>query len=113
MGCVFRPKLKSGERQATYRIKYYVDGKEKVESTGVTSEAKAKRILKEREGRVARGEVVLPRADRITYDEARSDLLTYYATHKTRDLAEARARLAHLDVVFTGRRIVGIGQAEA
>jgi len=39
MGSVYRPKLKNGERQATYRISYSVNGKKIIESTGLTSEA--------------------------------------------------------------------------
>jgi integrase len=46
--------------------------------------------------------------DKITYDEAKLDLRAYYETHKTRDIAEADQRLAHLDPFFTGRRMVTI-----
>ena len=39
----------------------------------------------------------MPRVDRITYDEARADLVAYYKTSGDRDLSEAGARLKHLD----------------
>ncbi len=90
-----------------------VNGTRRRESTKTTDRETAKRILDDRRGRVARGEILLPRVDRVTYDEGRADLLTYYETHGTRDLAEAKARLAHLDTFFTGRKLVSIGQAEA
>jgi integrase len=93
----------------------YIDsnGKRRRESTKTTDRDTAKRILDDRRGRVARGEVLLPRVDRVAYDEARADLLTYYETHGTRNLAEAKVRLGHLDAFFTGRKLVSIGQAEA
>ena len=60
------------------------------ESTRTTDKEAAKRLLKDREGRAARGEVLLPRVDRITYDEAKADLVAYYKTSGNRDLSEAR-----------------------
>ncbi len=88
-------------------------GKRVRESAKTTDRDTAKNMLKDREGRVARGEVLLPRADRIAYDEARTDLVVYYETHKTRDLSEAKARLTHLDASFTDWKLVSIGQADA
>jgi hypothetical protein len=89
-----------------------LNGKRHRESTKTNNRDEAKRIIKDRESRIARGEVLLPRVDRITYDEARDDLVAYYEAHGTRNLAEARARLAHLDTFFTGRKLVQIGQGE-
>src|SRR5262252_6174541 len=80
MGSVYRPKLKNGQLQSTYRISYSVNGKKIIESTGLTSEAEAKRVLKEREGRVATGQPILPRVDKVKYDEVRDDLCQYYST---------------------------------
>lgn len=108
MGSVYRPKLKSGKTQGTYRIKYYVNGRAHVESTGLTSEAEALGLLKEREGRVATGQPILPRVDRIAYDEIRIDLITHYEVHGTRNVTEAKVRLKQLDPVFTGWRVVNI-----
>jgi len=82
------------------------------ESTRTTDKEAAKRPLKDKEGRAARGEIMLPRVDRVTFDEARADLVAYYTTRKTRDLGEAEARLKHLDTFFSGRRLVTIGDAE-
>jgi hypothetical protein len=59
------------------------------ESTGTSDATEAKRILQDRQGRIARGEVVLSRLDKIGYDEVRADLVTYYQTHGTRDVTEA------------------------
>ena len=92
-------------------ISYTTAGGERVrESTGTTVYDDAKRVLDDKRGRLARGEVVLPRLDKIAYDEARADLRAFYETHRTRDLDEADARLEHLDAFFAGRRLASIGQ---
>src|SRR5215470_13263145 len=92
-------------------ISYTTAGGKRVrESTGTTVWDEAKRLLDDKRGRLARGEIVLPRLDKITYDEARNDLRTFYETHRTRDLDEADARLEHLDAFFAGRRLASIGQ---
>ncbi|HUM16594.1 MAG TPA: site-specific integrase [Candidatus Nitrosotalea sp.] len=106
MGSVYRPKLKSGQLQATYRIKYVANGKTIIESTGLTDEREARRVLKEREGRAATGQPILPRVDKVKYEEIAKDLRDYYRTTGKRNLTEAGKRLAHLDRYFTGQRIV-------
>ncbi len=60
MGYLYRPKLKSGERSEIWWVKYYVNGRPVRESSGVSADTKtapegARRLLKEREGRVATG----------------------------------------------------------
>src|SRR5262245_57620573 len=84
------------------------DGRRLRESTRTNDKEAAKRLLKDREGRAVRGEVLLPRVDRITYDEARADLIAYYKTSCNRNLGEAEARLKHLDTFFSKRRLVTI-----
>lgn len=113
MGSIYKPKLKSGGETSVYWISYYANGKRIRESSGTENKKQAEDLLKEREGRVVTGQPILPRADKITYEEAAKDLVTYYETHGTRNLAEAKARLAHLDAFFAGRKLVTIGQAEA
>ena len=85
-----------------------VDGRRVRESTKTTDYDIAKRMLDDKRGRIARGETVLPRLDKITYDEARDDLRAFYETHKTRDLAEADVRLKRLDAFFRGYRLANI-----
>jgi len=62
-------------------------------------------------GRAAAGQPVLPRADRIRYDEAAGDLRAHYQATGSRDVEEAEFRLAHLDRFFGGWRLVAIDQA--
>jgi hypothetical protein len=52
----------------------------------------------------------LPRADRIRYDEAAADLRAHYQATGSRDLKEAKCRLAHLERFFGGWRLVAIDQ---
>ncbi|PYM44139.1 MAG: hypothetical protein DME12_00865 [Candidatus Rokuibacteriota bacterium] len=92
--------------------KYYVNGRAVRESTGTEKRTEAERFMKAREGCVATGQPILPRADRIRYDEVAQDLRAYYQTTGRRDLVEAQTRLKHLDRYFTGRRIASVGPTE-
>ena len=67
-------------------VKYYVHGRPVRESTGTADENEAKRILRVREGQTAGGQPILPRADRIRYDEAAADLRAHYQATGSRDL---------------------------
>src|SRR5262245_56437354 len=117
MGSLYRPKLKSGRRSDVWWAKYYVNGRPIRESTKIAADTKtppaeARRFLREREGRVASGQPILPRADRVRYEEAAADLRRYYATTGSRDIAEAEGRLKHLDAFFADRRLASIGHAD-
>jgi integrase len=101
------------KRGRVWWVKYYANGRPVRESTGTEKEKAARDYLKAREGRVATGQPILPRVDRIRYDEIAKDLRQHYATTKCRNEDEAEGRLAHLDRFFTGRRVAGIGPAEA
>jgi len=109
VGYVYQPKLKSGKPSAIWWAKWYVDGKPTRESTGSRTEKEALRFLKQREGSVALGVPLMPRADRTRYEEAAHDLRQYYVTTGSRDLKEAGTRLKHLDPFFAGRRLSTIG----
>ena len=112
MGSIYRPKNKSGELCSVWWIKFYVHGKPVKESTGSAKESDAKALLKEREGRVVRGESVIPRQDRTTYEQARADLEAHYQANGTRNLHEFLRRVPPLDAFFRGRRINSITQSD-
>lgn len=101
------------KRGNVWWVKYYANGRSVRESTGTEKESEAKRFLKAREGRVAMGQPMLQRADRILYDEVASDLRHYYQATGLRRVKEAEYRLKHLDAFFSGRRVVAIGPAVA
>jgi integrase len=93
-------------------VKYYANGCPIRESTGTEKETEARRFLREREGRVAIGQPILRRTERIGYEEAAQDLRQHYQTTGSRNLGEAGHRLKHLDAFFVGRRIAAIGPAD-
>ena len=110
MGYLYRPKLKSGARSEVWWVKYYVNGRAVRESTKVAADTKtapeaARRFLKRREGAVATGAPLPPRADRILYDELVEDLRVFYkTTGRWKNLDDVEDRLAHLDGFFKGYR---------
>ncbi len=89
-------------REAVFWIKYYVNGRAIRESTRTDKETKAKRFLKEREGRAATGQPVIPRIDRVRYDDLAEDLRRHYETSGERDLKEADTRLKPLKAFLPG-----------
>ncbi|MFI5341956.1 MAG: tyrosine-type recombinase/integrase [Candidatus Methylomirabilales bacterium] len=92
----------------TWWVKYYVNGKAIRESTETEKETEARRFLKAKEGRAAIGQPILPRMDRVTYDDMAAALRQHYQTTGRRKLTEVEDRLAHLDAFFTGWRAVNI-----
>lgn len=104
MGSIYR---QNGRR--TWTLKYYQDGRAVRESTGTADKKKAATILKQREGAVADGKPVIPRAGRMRFDEAAADVVNDYRINGKRsiDCVERRIRL-HLAPVFGGRRMMEI-----
>jgi integrase len=100
------------KRGRIYWCKYHVNGRPVRESTGTEKETEAKRFLDQRKGRVAEGQPLSPRADRVRYEEAAADLRRHYEATGSRDLGEYTRRAAHLTRVFVGRRLATIGQAD-
>ena len=114
MGSLYRKRRKQPDGsvrvEAVWWCKYYRDGRPVQESTGTTKEKEARTFLKRREGDVAKGQPVLPRAEKVRYEEAAADLRAHYEATGARDLAEYDRRAAHLQRAFAGRRIAGIDQ---
>jgi integrase len=108
MGYLYQRKLKNGGRSRIWWVKYYVNGHPVRESTGTEKEKAARDFLKSREGRAADGAPVLPRADRVRYEEVADDLRRSYETTGKRNLMEAGFRLKRLGVFFANRRVVSI-----
>ena len=93
----------------TWWLKYYANGRPVRESTGTDDRKKADGLLKVKEGKAASGEPVLPRVDRIKYEEIAADLRGHYEASGERNLEEADARLAHLTRFFAGRKVASLG----
>jgi integrase len=95
------------QRGKTFWIKYYKDGKPFYESSKSDSEAKAKKLLKLREG-----EISLGRQPGIIYDRTRfEDLEAMFLNDRRnnkRNVAEAKKRLKHLKPFFGNLRASAI-----
>ncbi len=89
-------------------IKFYRDGRPIRESTRTEKESEARRILRQREGDVAAGRPVLPRADRVRFEELADDLLNDYRVNRKRSLDRAERSAEHLRSYFGGWRAVNI-----
>src|SRR5262249_36771723 len=111
MGSLYKQKGRDGHPGRIWWAKWYQHGRAMRESTGTADWEQAKLFLKGREGRVALGQPILPRAERITYEEIVTDLRQHYVTTGSRDIQEAGWRLAHLDPFFRGCRVATIGPA--
>jgi len=106
---------KTGEVRecSTWTIRYYRNGKRYEENTGSTKEGDAKRLLKLREGDIAKGVPVTPKIGRLTFDDAAVDVVTDYRINKRRTLAHVERRLKlHLSPHFSGWRMAAITTAD-
>src|SRR5262245_26375787 len=73
---------------SVYWCKYHVNGRPVRESTKCDRLEDARRFLKAREGRVATGAPILPRAESVRYEEVAKDLRRHYQATGSRDLDE-------------------------
>lgn len=96
------------KRGDTWWIKYYINGVPKRESASTTKQKEAENFLKQREGDGASGKPILPRADKVRYEETRDDLTAHYTSTGCRGLEEAGYRLKHLDAFYRGWRLANI-----
>ena len=91
MGSLYRPRYAPPgqtytEAKATGKLiesriwwaKWYANGRPRRESTRTEKHDEAKRFLKTHEGAAATGQPMLPRLDRILYDEVATGLRTHY-----------------------------------
>ena len=81
--------------------KFSQNGKIVRVSTGTASKRRARDFLDVHAGKVAAGEPLPVKLDRITFDELRADLSAHYqATGALRHPDDAERRLRHLDAAF-------------
>ncbi len=101
------------KRGKVYWVKYYRSGKSFRESSGSAKESDAKRLLRIREGDIARGIPVAPRVGRVKFDELADDVINDYKINKKRSLRHLEIRLnKHLIPFFGGRRAAAITTAD-
>lgn len=101
------------KRGKHWSIRYYDANGVQVEET-VRSERKgdAIRLLKLREGALARGEPVTANAGKVTFADAMQDVVNHYTTNGLRSLPDVERHIRkHLVPFFGGRRMSAITTA--
>ena len=109
MGCVWK-------RGNVYWIKYRRNGRSYYESAHlrVSDENRkaAARLLKEREGDIAKGVPITSKVGQLRWEEAIADLINHHKMNK-RDTKKLEARIAnHLTPVFRKRRLSDIATSD-
>ena len=95
--------------QSVWWIKYQVTGRPVCVSSGSHKKEDAKRLLKLREGDVEKGMPITAEVNRITFDDAATDLINDYTTNKRRSSRVLDLRLKkHLTPFFARRRLMTI-----
>ena len=100
------------KRGTIWWVKYYRNGRPIRESTGTDKEGEARRFLKHREGAVAAGKPIIPRADRVRFDELAADFLNDYQVNNKRGQKNARRYVTVLGEHFGGCRMASITTAD-
>ena len=84
-------------------VRYYSAGRRHEESSHSTKKGDAERLLRIREGDVAKGLPVTSQAGRLRFDEAAAAVVTDYKINGRRSLREVKQRIrAHLEPHFGG-----------
>ena len=101
------------KRGNVWWIRYYRNGRRHEESSGSKRKGDAERLLRIREGDIAKGLPVTARVGQLRFDEAAADVVTDYRVNGKRTLrdVEHRVRL-HLEPFFGGRRMATITTAD-
>ena len=117
MGCVYRRIAKQQDgttRQLpTWWIKYSRKGKPHFESAHSRRKEEATRLLRLREGDIARGVPVTARVGRVKFEEAAEDLLNDYKVNGRKSLSDVERNVKkHLARFFAGGRMASITTAD-
>jgi integrase len=101
------------QRGRVWWVRYYRDGQRFEESSRSFKKEDAKRLLKLREGDVAKGVPVSPAIGRLRFEAAADDLTNDYKTNKRRSLEHVERRIGlGLQPWFGGRRMSAITTAD-
>jgi integrase len=112
VGTLFLPRYKNakGETKVSkvWRIRYRTNAGLVSESSGTTSQADARRLLKQREGAIADGKPAVYRADKLTVKELMVGLQTEYAANGRKSIRRLRPTLARLLPHFGHRKAMQV-----
>ena len=101
------------QRGRIWWIRYYRDGRRFEESAKTQSYEKARTMLKEKEGDVAKGVPFSPAMGRMKFEEAMTDLESEYTVNKRDSTNHLKRRIKlHLTPWFRGRRMTKITTAD-
>src|SRR5689334_19207753 len=96
-------------RGRMYWVRYYRDGRRYEESSRSTKREDAVRLLRVREGDIAKGIPVTPKIGRLRFEDAAKDVINDYSTNKKGSLKALKIRIEkHLGPFFDGRRMASI-----
>lgn len=114
MGSIYKKKWKNKDGVTVegriFWIQYYRNGRACRESSGSAKESDAKRLLKLREGDVARGVPITPKVGRIRFKELAEDVVNDYKINGKRSLPHLKVRLKlHILPYFGHLRAASIG----
>ena len=117
MGCIYRRKVKQSDGTVkelpTWWIKYSRDGRAYYETARTARKKEAEKLLKLREGDVARGLPISPQVGRLRFEDAAELILTDYKVNNRRSHDHVRRRIdLGLAPWFSGRRMATITPAE-
>jgi integrase len=95
-------------------IRYYRNGRRYEESTHTTSKTKAERLLKLREGDIAKGMNVSPKIGQLRFEEAAADLVTDYRINGKRSVDNLENTIIDgaLEPWFRQRRMASLTTAD-
>ena len=106
MGCIYK-------RGATWWIKYSRSGRPYFESARSPKKEEATRLLRLREGDIARGVRVTSQIGRMRFEDAAEGIVMDYRTNRRKTLGDLERRIAkHLGPFFGGRRMAQITTAD-
>ena len=109
MGMIYKPKWKDKagviHESEVFWIKYYKNGKAYRESAKTKKEDDAKKLLKLREGEIAKGKLPGIYFEKITFEELAEDLKRDYLLNKRKSYIRVEESLAHLSRFFAGYKV--------
>ena len=113
MGMVYRPKYRRGDgtvaESAVWWLKYYQDGRPIRESSGTEKETEARKLLKLREGDVARGNPVVPKVEQVRFSELTDLVVANYKLKDRRTVESVEGRIKnHIAPFFGNARAVDV-----
>lgn len=93
-------------------IRYYRNGRRFEESAHSEKRGDAERLLKLREGDVAKGAPISAKIGRLKFDEASADLVTDYRINAKKSIAHVERHVKQLTTLFGGRRMSELNGAD-